>query len=174
MIAAILRCIYAFTVSTRPSNSLFLKTPYLIRYVQNTQANGLVIAIWSCREAFVAMIVGNVPMIKPIVSRYSTKWSASSSAQNKSVGSDSSRSVELGSRNQNHSLSDSERQSSEDSESMKHIVGKGEGLEICTNKTYEVTYENSVQPVVLQERVHSLNMAYTAQARIAGGNGNNV
>lgn len=154
--------------------NLLFGEPHLIQYAQNTQANGLVIAIWSCREAFVAMIVGNVPMIKPIVSRYSTKWSASSSAQ-KSVGSDSSRSVEMGSRNQSHSQHDSERQSCDDSDSMKHIVGKGEGLEICTNKTYEVTYESSVpEKVVLEERVHALNMAYPAQARVAGGNGNNI
>lgn len=120
------------------------------------------------------MIVGNVPMIKPIISRYSTKWSASNSAQ-KSVGSDSSRSVEMGSRNQNHSQHDSERQSCDDSESMKHIVGKAEGLEICTNKTYEVTYESSVpEKVVLKERVHSLNMAYSAQSRVAGGNGGSI
>lgn len=127
------------------------------------------------------MIVGNAPMIKPIVSRYTNKWKAShgsksGSHNNKSVGSDSARSVEMGSRNQNHSVTDSERQSCDDSESMKHIVGKGEGLEICTNKTYEVTYENSTtEQVVLKERVHSLNMGFSAKAHIAGGgNTNNV
>lgn len=128
------------------------------------------------------MIVGNAPMIKPIVSRYTNKWksqhnggSKGSSHNNKSAGSDSSRSVEMGSRNQNHSQTDSERQSCDDSESMKHIVGKAEGLEICTNKTYEVTYENSAtaEQVVLKERVHSLNMGFTAKAHVASG-GNNT
>lgn len=126
-------------------------------------------------------------MIKPIVSRYTNKLKSSSGSKNnhsgnsnngnKSVGSDSSRSVEMGSRNQNHSQANSERHSTddEDSESMKHIVGKCDGLEICTNKTYEVTYENSAShEEVVKERVHSLSMGYGAKSHIAGGNTNNV
>ncbi|KAH8154700.1 uncharacterized protein LAJ45_01231 [Morchella importuna] len=141
MIAATLRCIYAFT---------------------NTQANGLVIAIWSCREAFVAMIVGNVPMIKPIISRYGGKWTNSSlSSSGKKggkggKGSNMNDSVELSSRSTgNHHSNDSERQiCGTDSDSMEHIVGKEGGLEIATSKTYEVTYENNEEA----------GLGYTARA----------
>lgn len=119
------------------------------------------------------MIVGNAPMIKPIISRYNAQWKSSRSAarkaqqnKSKSVGSDSSSSVETGSRSQN-SHHDVELQSCDDGDSTRQIVGKADGLEISTNKTYEVTYETSgAERVVLQERVHSQNMAYGAQAHI--------
>lgn len=118
------------------------------------------------------MIVGNVPMIKPIVSRYGKRWMPSkSTSRNKSSG--VSGSLEMGNRNQNHHPNDSERQICDDSDSMEHIVGKAEGLEITTNKTYEVTYENSdTEQAALKERIHTLNMGYTARTHVAAGTNN--
>lgn len=113
------------------------------------------------------MIVGNVPMIKPIVSRYGGRWSSRGQSKKSS---NLSGSMEMGSRNQNHHPNDSERQICADSDSMEHIVGKADGLEITTNKTYEVTYESSdAEQAAVKERMHNLNMGYTARAHVAVG-----
>lgn len=46
-------------------------------------------------------------------------------------------------------------------------MGKVEGLEITTNKTYEVTYENpGVEQQVLKDRHDSLNMGYTSRTHV--------
>lgn len=75
MVAAILRCVFSLTVRFRSSYSAVLIT-YTLQNPQNSRT----VSSWACRETFVAVVVNNAPMIRPLFSRPS--WLHSSKLTN--------------------------------------------------------------------------------------------
>lgn len=62
MIASILRVTYVMVVSLSTSLAGYVRGPWLTCRSHTQQQDGSTAAIWSCREDFVAIVVGQVPM----------------------------------------------------------------------------------------------------------------
>ncbi|KAI5778447.1 hypothetical protein EDC01DRAFT_634842 [Geopyxis carbonaria] len=116
MLAAILRVVFSFT---DPHNSL---PP----------------AIWACRETFVAVIVGNVPMIKPLFT--GARWLSRSTGRSNSKESQSGGTgLELTSKSHTRSKSRAVKQNTFfGGDSTEKIVDEP-ALCIRTERTYEVS-----------------------------------
>ncbi|KAI5847628.1 hypothetical protein DFP73DRAFT_542482 [Morchella snyderi] len=116
MIAAVLRCALSLTDSK----------------------NSYTGAIWACRETFVAVIVGNAPMIRPVFLR--RFWNGRLSTLENSYSAEASNpiSVELAARKLRRGST-----TLNDSDSMEHIVDPEPALMIKTEVSYEVSSQDA-------------------------------
>ncbi|KAH8152775.1 uncharacterized protein LAJ45_03000 [Morchella importuna] len=116
MIAAVLRCGFSLTDSKNSSTA----------------------AIWACRETFVAVLVGNGPMIRPIFSQRFWNGRPSTFENSHSSGASNPRSIELANRKLRMGST-----TLNTSDSMEHIVDPEPALMIKTEVSYEVSSQEA-------------------------------